>query len=184
MPLHSVQTRPSKALPKITPKPKSFWHRWRRYWYLRVLRLQDSPAAVARGLSVGVFAGCFPIFGFQTIFGILFAFLVRGNKIAAVAGTWISNPLTYVPLFAFNYKIGKIILGFRDNLPQDGSVAPNWQSWESLKESGSIFLLALFVGCFFMGLIAAICVYFLSLRSIHRWYHLKREKRNPAPKLY
>jgi uncharacterized protein (DUF2062 family) len=133
----------------------------------------------ARGLSVGVFAGCFPIFGLQTIVGVLLAFVVRGNKIAAAAGTWVSNPLTYVPLFAFNYKMGQILLGLHGAFPDDHSFSPNWQSWESLKESGALFLVTLFVGCFFIGVIAATCAYFLSLRSINRWHYLKRRKRQP-----
>ena len=27
------------------------------------------------------------------------------------AGTWISNPLTYVPLYWFNYQLGSLLLG-------------------------------------------------------------------------
>ena len=29
----------------------------------------------------------------------------RGNIYLAALGTWISNPLTYVPLYYFNYKV-------------------------------------------------------------------------------
>ena len=64
-----------------------------------------------RGLAAGVFAGCFPFFGFQTLFGIALATLLRGNRILAAAGTWISNPFTYVPLYWCNYMLGSYALG-------------------------------------------------------------------------
>ncbi len=65
----------------------------------------------ARGLAAGVFMGCFPFFGLQILLGVALASLVRGNHILAAAGTWISNPLTYVPLYWFNYQLGCALLG-------------------------------------------------------------------------
>ncbi len=76
-----------------------------------IWKQEGTPAKRARGLAVGVFSGCFPFFGFQTFIGILLAGLVRGNYLLAVAGTWISNPLTYLPLYWFNYKVGDVFLG-------------------------------------------------------------------------
>ena len=58
----------------------------------------------ARGIALGVFSGCFPFFGFQTLIGIILARLFKGNLLLAAAATWISNPLTYIPLFWLNYK--------------------------------------------------------------------------------
>ena len=45
------------------------------------------------------------------------ASLVRGNHILAAAGTWISNPLTYIPLYWFNYAVGCRVLGPGPALP-------------------------------------------------------------------
>ncbi|MFO0103826.1 MAG: DUF2062 domain-containing protein, partial [Cyanobium sp.] len=53
----------------------------------------------ARGLAAGIFCGCFPFFGLQTLLGIGLASVLRGNHLLAAAGTWISNPFTYVPLY-------------------------------------------------------------------------------------
>ncbi len=72
---------------------------------------EGTPAQRARGMAVGVFSGCFPFFGFQTLLGVMLASLFRGNRLIAAAGTWISNPFTYVPLYWFNYKIGSFFLG-------------------------------------------------------------------------
>ena len=105
----------------------------------------------ARGLAAGIFCGCFPFFGLQTLLGVALASLVRGNHLLAAAGTWISNPFTYVPLYWFNYRIGCLVLGPGRGWPgmaslQDGSL------WELGWEFGARIL----VGSSLVGLIAAI----------------------------
>ena len=76
-----------------------------------LLQQEGSPGQRSRGLAAGVFAGCFPFFGLQTLLGVALASLLRGNRILAAASTWISNPFTYVPLYWFNYTIGQRLLG-------------------------------------------------------------------------
>ena len=72
---------------------------------------EGSPARRARGLAAGVFCGCFPFFGLQMILSVGVATVVRGNPLLAAAGTLVSNPLTYVPLYWFNYLVGQRLLG-------------------------------------------------------------------------
>jgi uncharacterized protein (DUF2062 family) len=72
---------------------------------------EGSPGQRARGLAAGVFCGCFPFFGLQTLLGVALASVVRGNHLLAAAGTWISNPFTYLPLYWFNFKLGSMVLG-------------------------------------------------------------------------
>ncbi len=71
---------------------------------------EGTPGERARGLAVGIFSGCFPFFGLQTFIGIALARLLKGNLLLAAAGTWISNPATYLPLYFFNFKVGSLIL--------------------------------------------------------------------------
>ena len=80
-------------------------------WLQWIWQQEGTPGQRARGLAAGVFCGCFPFFGFQTLLGIGLASVVRGNHLLAAAGTWISNPFTYVPLFWFNYRLGSLLLG-------------------------------------------------------------------------
>lgn len=136
-----------------------------RYWLLRLTRLQGSSQAIARGLAIGVFAGCFPIFGFQTLVGVLLATLIRGNRIAAMAGTWISNPFTYLPLFWFNFKVGKLIL-LDDSLSLEGS---DLLSPTALIDSGFEIFIILLVGCSAVGLVAAVVAYIGSERLLRGW---------------
>ena len=71
---------------------------------------KGSPSQRALGFGVGIFSGCFPFFGLQTLMGVFLAKIFKGNSILAVVGTWISNPFTYVPLYYFNYRIGSLLL--------------------------------------------------------------------------
>ena len=110
-----------------------------------------SPFFNAKGLAIGVFSGCFPFFGLQTLMGVFFAKLARGNIFLAAIGTWISNPLTYVPLYYFNYKVGSIFL---DNFPNE--IVDKNLVIDDLWKQGSIFSLRLLLGSFCVGLLFAL----------------------------
>ncbi len=81
-----------------------------RRWLSLLWLHEGTPGERARGVAAGVFSGCFPLFGLQTIIGIALARIVRGNSLLAAGGTWISNPITYLPLYWLNYKIGSLII--------------------------------------------------------------------------
>jgi len=87
---------------------------------------EGTPGQRARGLAAGIFCGCFPIFGLQTLVGIALASVVRGNHLLAAAGTWISNPFTYLPLYWFNYRIGALLLG----------PGREWTGFDALQQEG------------------------------------------------
>ncbi|MCW6038263.1 DUF2062 domain-containing protein [Spirulina subsalsa FACHB-351] len=160
-----MQQSSSKLKPFMKSKRlKPWWMRRGRYWYYRLARLQGSPEAIARGVAVGVFSGFFPLFGLQTLIGLLLATLVQGNKIAAAAGTWVSNPLTYVPLFAMNYRIGRWLLGGE---PMDFSQISG-QSLEQLLDMGGDVAGRLFFGCFVMGVMVACGSYSITVRLFYR----------------
>ena len=74
-------------------------------------RQEGTPAQRARGLAAGVFCGCYPFFGLQIFLSVGVATVVRGNHLLAAAGTLVSNPLTYLPLYWFNYLVGCELLG-------------------------------------------------------------------------
>ncbi len=149
-------------------------------WISRLRRLllwlwqQEGTAAQrARGLAVGVFSGCFPLFGLQTVFGIVLARIFRGNHLLAVVGTWISNPITYLPLFWLNYKVGCQFLGQELNVHElvNLDIREVWtQSW--------IFIGGLFFGSFLVGLLCG-CVtgmtIYIFLRRVPRSKNLKNE---------
>ncbi len=151
-------------------KKSNHWLRYLQYLKTRLLRLRGNSQFIARGLAVGTFAGFFPLFGLQMIIAVILATLFRGNKIAAITATWISNPFTYVPIFLFNFKVGNFLLNSVFDSPSETTMKFNLQSWRSLFSEGLEVTITLFFGCFIVGLIASFFVYFLSL------YFLKKRK--------
>ena len=132
--------------------------------YKKILSLfrnqNGSPLFNAKGLAIGVFSGCFPFFGFQTLIGVFFAKLAKGNIVLATIGTWISNPFTYIPLYYFNYKVGSIFFNTSSNQIIEKSLV-----LDDLWKQGRIFSLKLLLGSSCVGLLLAlICgstVYFM-----------------------
>ena len=156
---------PEKSIVTDTPiSPQPRWQ-WLHSAYLHIVRMKGKPEYLARGLAAGVFAGFFPFFGLQTILGIAIAILIRGKKLLAVAGTWVSNPLTYIPMFLFNYKVGRWLLGTEHpSISKDSLLA-----WESIVDLGAEVAITLLVGCFVMGIMGAIASYFIGIWLIRRW---------------
>jgi uncharacterized protein (DUF2062 family) len=120
-------------------------------------------------LAAGVFMGCFPIFGLQTLLGIALASLVRGNHILAAAGTWISNPLTYIPLYWFNYAVGCRVMG-------PGPALPSLEALQqgAIWEMGVAISSRLLLGSTLVGLASA------ALFGGLYWCLLTRNKRGSA----
>ncbi len=112
---------------------------------------EGSSSQRALGLGVGIFSGCFPFFGLQTIMGLLLAKIFRGNSILAAVGTWISNPLTYVPLYYFNYRLGSVILNKDKNIVDFSHITTN-----ELWSQGWYLSSRLIIGSMSMGLLSGI----------------------------
>ena len=91
--------------------PKGGVKRAAAYLWHRLRRLPDPPHRIARGVFVGTFVNFPPIFGIQMPAAALLAWAVRGNVLAAVLGTLLSNPIT-TPLIALvSLNLGHWILG-------------------------------------------------------------------------
>ncbi len=160
----TVKPLPHKRLKYVLSR----WRRWIRYWYLKVLRQEGTPEAIARGWACGAFAGSFPLFGLQTIIGLLLATVFNGNKLTAAAGTWVSNPLTYVPIFYFNFQVGEVLL--QQPITFDEA---QLESWSDLSLAGMNFISTLFIGSSVVGVGLAVAAYFLSLWLMYRWRSLR-----------
>lgn len=170
LPVPSTQLSNQSSVPtsKVSSSkvPRAFGDRLKRrirYVYLKFVRLRGHPKELARGLAAGVFAGMFPLFGLQTIIGVAIAFRIKGNPLMAAGGTWISNPLTYLPIYAFNYRLGCWILGRPAvNLFTDVESLKAWL------ETGADVGVALMLGSFVMGLIFGPLSYVIGLPLIRR----------------
>lgn len=145
--------------------------RFIRYWYLRLVRIQASPENIARGLAAGVFVGLLPVLPFQTIIAIAVAFAVRGSKIAAALGTWISNPLNWVPVYMMFYYVGKAVVPF--DVPPFN---PSQLEMAEMLEMGWKFFTVMMVGGLVVATPSAIISYFLAYKGVQA-YRTRRKAR-------
>jgi hypothetical protein len=115
-----------------------------------------------------------PTFGFQMILAVFFALLLKENKLAAVLGVWISNPLTAPFIYVIEYESGRVLLGMeRTILPQDFTVS-------SFKCLGHEVLVPLCLGSLIYGLLFAGLAYALALRAVPvvKTWHIPRWPRS------
>jgi uncharacterized protein (DUF2062 family) len=140
-----------------------------RAWLRNLVKVRDTPEALARGLAVGFFFGVSFFWGLQIALAVLFAYLLRGNKVVAAAMTAISNPLTSLPLYTVCYLVGHLLVGGKDTLP-DFRQIHNIQSFLAL---GPHFFITMLVGTTVIGLLGAVGVYFSATRlldTLRRWH--------------
>lgn len=80
-----------------------------------ILMLDDSAHSIALGTAIGMFIALTPTVGIQMLMVVCLAFvtrpLFRFNQIASLITVYISNPLTVVPIYWFDYKIGTYFVG-------------------------------------------------------------------------
>lgn len=96
---------PDRQTIERIPISRRFTHHFDRSSLWRVER-----EAVAWGLAAGVFCGMIPG-PLQMIAAISLAFFFRLNLPMAVVGTFLTNPLTIVPIYMAAYGLGQWLLG-------------------------------------------------------------------------
>ena len=100
--------------------------------------------------------------------------MIRGNLPLAVGSTWISNPLTYIPIYYFCYEVGVWMLGApsdsRGN-PIDVQIQGNVDDFQRLAqqllEVGWDAIGTLLFGCLVMGIICSTSSY-VFIRTLWR----------------
>jgi uncharacterized protein len=100
----------------------------------------------------------FPLPGLQMLTAIVTAAILRGSKVAAIAGTWLSNPLTTLPLTALNFHVGQILLGRTLTLPPQAI-----HNLEGFLQLGGTAIGAYLVGCLTTGIVGGIGSYILGI---------------------
>lgn len=76
----------------------------------QILALDDTNHSKALGVSIGMFVGMTPTVGIQMIIILVIAVLTsrlfQFNRVAALLTVYISNPLTMLPIYWLDYKVG------------------------------------------------------------------------------
>lgn len=174
--------------------PRGGWTRAAQYVQHRVRRLPDQPERIARGIFAGVFTCFTPFYGIHFVIAGTLAWVMRGNVLAALLGTFFGNPLTYVPIGAISLQTGYWMLGLsRPDAVLHGTLGAKFveagrdlyynfraiftdakSDWHSL----SIFFDEVFfpylVGGLVPGIVAGLIAYYLSVPLI-RVYQNRRK---------
>ncbi|PLY04454.1 MAG: DUF2062 domain-containing protein [Desulfuromonas sp.] len=141
------------------------WRRWgmvrqAKLNLLRFIRLSGTPDEIAKGFALGIFIGMTPTFGFQMLLAVFAAFLLRENRLAAIIGVWITNPVTAPFIYAAEYEFGRRLLqmdplSFNIEFTFDSLMALSWD-----------ILLPLLLGSLVFGLLSTAISYAVVLRMI------------------
>ena len=127
---------------------------------VRFVRMRGLPEEIAKGVALGIFIGMTPTFGFQMAIAIFFAYLLRKNRLAAILGVWVTNPVTAPVIYAIEYEIGRILLDVkRARLPADFT-------WEAYANLGWDIMYPLWVGGLITGVVLGTLSYFITLRIV------------------
>lgn len=174
----------------IKGAPKTSKGRWRQFVHVLIktlrgaLLLQDSPHRIAIGCACGIFVSPLPTLG-QTFIGMILAKVLRGNVIASLPWSWITNPFTTLPIFYGCYRVGMWITPGDWKLvsfQRVGEIVDNFNRL-SLADgfaTGYAVVVDIFVpmlvGSILMGAIGAVIGYFLILRAVIAAQERKRQR--------
>ncbi len=153
----------------------------------RFVRLRGLPEEIARGVALGIFIGMTPTMGLQMPIGLICAWILKQNRLAAVLGVWVTNPATAPFIYGFEYEVGRRLLGmsyvaFPDELTLDSIMQMGWD-----------VLAPMWLGGLLTGLLLAPIAYWVTLRLVplfkvwrpRRWprrqWHRKHKHRLPPP---
>jgi hypothetical protein len=146
-------------------------------WYLKpfsaVLRhpmyFAVNRRSVTGALAIGVFISMLPVPG-HTPLAVVIALLAGVNLGVAALAAWINSPLTLVPVFYFEYRLGALLLGAP---PQDW---PGEVSWDWLQTQLALMWRPLFLGALIAATATAAIAYF-GANALWRWSSGRRLRR-------
>ena len=84
------------------------------YYKLKLARLPASPHAIASGFACGSMVSFSPLLGLHFLLAIVFAYLIRGNFVAALLGTFVGNPVTFPFIWGLIYKVGTFVVSSKN----------------------------------------------------------------------
>ena len=174
--------------------PRGGFVRATRYVMHRMSRLPDQPHRVARGVFAGSLVGFLPLPGLQFLAAWGAARLVRGNVLAALLGTFNTNPIT-TPFFAvFALSFGHWILGIEAPLSARGigkafanAGEDLWRNfiaiftddkmqWGGLLRFWNEIYLPYFIGAFIAGVVLSANAYYLTIPIVRAYQKARAAK--------
>ncbi|NUB46660.1 DUF2062 domain-containing protein [Fertoebacter nigrum] len=174
--------------------PTGGFRRATQYIVHRMRRLPDKPHKIARGVFAGTFVNFPPIFGVQALSAIALAWVMRGNILAAVLCTFLSNPITTPIIAVGSLELGYWMLGRDESLTflsivaafgdAGGELWRNFKAmftdapteWGSLAEFWRRVYFPYLVGSIIPGLIISTMAYYITIPLANAYQKLRDKK--------
>ncbi len=167
--------------------PRGGWWRAANYVLHRMRRLPDQPHRIARGVAAGVFISFTPLFGFHFLGAVAIAWLIRGNILAALLGTFVGNPLTTPIIAVTSVALGRWMLGIEGTLSPHRifndsarAVSDLWHNagaiftdavtrWDGLAVFFDDIFLPYLIGGILPGIAVSVAFHYLTLPLFHAY---------------
>lgn len=157
--LSAIVRTPKKKRRKVTRK--ALWRLTRR----SLINSNESPKTRAFSVAIAGFLAFVPLYGLQTILGILVAFALRLNKVLVIVLINVITPYPLVPIIMYlSFKIGGIFMEHPAQIDAGQSF-----SWQLLKNN----LLQYLSGGLILAVVMALVLGFVSY-PLFVFLHRKR----------
>lgn len=128
----------------------------------------------AGGVATGLFCAFIPL-PVHMIVAAALSILFRVNLPLAVLFTWVTNPLTFAPVFIFAYELGAIILS-RPPRPVTMEFSLHW-----LTEKLVLIWEPLLLGCLILATLSSVTGYIVirllwRLSAVRKWEERRKRK--------
>jgi uncharacterized protein (DUF2062 family) len=130
-----------------------------------ILSVKDTPHRISMAFAVGIFIGMSPLFGIHTVLGIAVAYLFGLNRLVTIAGVYITNPWTVIPIYTFSTWLGAKCLHMNHILPDI-----DWKhiTFAMLLNDFSPLVMPFIVGTVIMAIVSSVLSYVLVYRLTRR----------------
>ena len=125
------------------------------FYFLKLIRVKDSKDKLAIGFACGSMVSFSPFIGFHFFLAVIFAYILRGNIVASLIGTFVGNPFTFPFIWIFIYKVGNIFFKNDQNFSLE-------LTFQSLFNQGYDILIPMIIG----SLIVSIPIWFISYFTV------------------
>ena len=154
-----------------------------------LIRLRGSPQAIARGVAIGMIVAFTPTIGFQTLIALGVATFLNANRPVSIVPTWLTNPFTIPPVYAFTYYLGSFFWPGPEPATVTRAMRAATKDLESLDflalraqlgvflDLGTDVFIAMWIGGLIVGAIAAAIAYPLTLRTVVRLRERRARRR-------
>ncbi len=174
--------------------PRGGFRRATRYVMHRMSRLPDEPHRIARGIFAGSLIGFLPLPGLQFAGAWAAARLMRGNVLAALLGTFNTNPIT-TPFFAvFAMSLGHWLLGVEAPLSAgeigrafgragqdlwrniEAIFTEDRMQWGGLLQFWHDIYLPYFIGALIPGIVISLVAYYVTIPVVQAYQKARHAK--------